>query len=84
MKYREFNCVVCGAKAIDRSPAQKGLYCSQRCNMMHFRRDRGVGVEIKTPSCIHNKEVRCFEHKCGTCGWNPKVEMKRKEAMGYG
>lgn len=84
MKYREFTCVVCGAKAIDRSPAQKRLVCSENCAQVRFSRNHGVGVSFKTPSCIHNKEIRCVEHKCGICGWNPKVEKKRKEALGYG
>ena len=84
MNYREFTCVVCGTKAIDRSPAQKRMYCSQQCNDLHFRRSHGVGVIIKTPSCIHNREIRCEVHKCSTCGWNPAVEKKRKEALGCG
>ena len=82
--YREFNCVVCGAKAIDRSPAQKRMYCSEQCAFHKFRRNHGIGVGIKTPSCIYNKEVHCEIHKCGTCGWNPKVEQRRKEALSYG
>ena len=82
--YREFNCVVCGAKAIDRSPAQKRMYCSEQCAWDQFRRNRGIGVNAKTPPCIHNQEVQCAVHKCSTCGWNPKVEQRRKEALAYG
>lgn len=81
---REFTCVVCGAKAIDRSPAQNRIYCSTQCCDIQYRRNHGVGVGIRTPSCIHNEEVQCAVHKCGSCGWNPTVEQKRKEAMGYG
>ena len=84
MKYREFSCIVCGTKAIDRSPAQRRIYCSDQCAHMRFRRSHGVGVMLKTPSCIHNKEIQCDVHKCGSCGWNPKVEKRRKEALVYG
>lgn len=84
MNYREFTCLYCGAKAIDRSPAQKRLYCSIECRDIYWRRKHGVGVTTKTPSCIHNIHILCGDHKCGTCGWNPKVEKKRKEALGYG
>ena len=84
MNYREFTCVVCGAKAIDRSPAQKRIVCSDQCGQVRFRRNHGVGVGMKTPSCVHNKEIACQIHKCSTCGWNPEVEQKRKEALAYG
>ena len=84
MKYREFACVVCGTIDIDRSPAQKRIYCSPQCSFHQYRRNHGIGVGIKTPSCAYNKEVQCAVPKCGTCGWNPKVEQKRKEALGYG
>ena len=84
MKYREFNCIVCGAKAIDRSPAQNRIYCSDQCNLVHFRRSRGIGIGIKTASCTYNKEIKCEIHKCSTCGWNPEVAQKRKEAFAYG
>ena len=84
MEYREFTCIVCGAKGIDRSTTQTRKYCSENCASINWHRMRGVGTYIKTPSCVHNREIRCFEKKCSTCGWNPKVEMKRKEALAYG
>ena len=84
MNYREFTCVVCGRKAIDRSPAQKRIYCSEQCAWKQFRVNRGIGIGSKTPSCVHNDAVVCEAHKCGSCGWNPKVEQRRKEALGYG
>lgn len=31
-------------------------------------------------SCRYNDHVRCEENarRCGTCGWNPKVQRDRK------
>ncbi len=81
MNYREFTCVVCGTKATDRSHSQNRMYCSVQCRDIGFRRNHGVGVSIKTPSCVHNKEIACQIHKCSTCGWNPEVEQKRKAAL---
>ena len=84
MEGREMNCVYCGAKIIDRSTNHTRKFCSEYCAQAYYRRNHGVGVQVKTPSCTHNKEIRCFEHKCGSCGWNPKVEKKRKEVLGCG
>ena len=84
MKYREFTCAVCGAKGIDRSPAQKRMYCSDECNTRAFRVRRGYELKTSIPSCIYNKEVLCLDDDCESCGWNPKVEQKRKEALAYG
>ena len=84
MEYREFKCLYCGAKGIDKSKTKNRMYCDYNCQHAYYRKKRGVGVNTKTTSCIHNKEIRCLEHKCGSCGWNPKVELRRKEAMGYG
>lgn len=83
--YREFTCVVCGAKAVDRSPAQKKMYCSDSCAWKGYRVSHGIGTSgFVTPDCIYNDSVECKIHKCSTCGWNPRVEAKRKEALGYG
>ena len=27
--------------------------------------------------CYFNSGVECNEHKCGVCGWNPKVSERR-------
>ena len=27
--------------------------------------------------CEHNKMIDCDEKKCGNCGWNPVVKIKR-------
>lgn len=84
MEYKEITCLCCGAKAIDMSRTGTKKFCSEQCAQLHFRRSRGVGVKTVSPPCIHNIGVLCAEHKCGRCGWNPKVELRRKEALGYG
>ena len=85
MEYREITCICCGAKAIDMSKTKTKKYCSEQCAWKQYRRNHGVGVKpVITPSCIYNEEVECKNHKCGSCGWNPKVEKKRKEAIAYG
>lgn len=84
MVYKEFICEFCGRKAIDRSHHKLRRYCSKQCADTHYRRLHGIGVNVSTTSCIFNKEVQCTVHKCSTCGWNPAVEEKRKEALAYG
>ena len=85
MKYREFNCIVCGAKDIDRSRTRTKKFCSESCARLHFSRSKGIGFTYnQAPSCMFNDALICKNHKCGSCGWNPRVEQKRKEAMAYG
>lgn len=84
MEYREFTCLYCGAKGIDRSRTKTRKYCDTNCQQAYLRIKNGVGVNTVTASCTHNRNVLCDVHKCGKCGWNPKVEKKRKEALGYG
>lgn len=84
MEYREFYCVVCGAKAIDYSTTRSKKYCSDECAQEQYRRNRGIGTNIKTALCKYNIAIGCPERKCSSCGWNPKVEAKRKEALGHG
>ena len=84
MKHREYICHICGAKGIDRSNTNSRKFCSAYCQQVDYRRRHGIGVSFATPSCIHNSEVICVKHKCSTCGWNPKVEQRRKEALAYG
>ena len=84
MNYREFTCAVCGNIAIDRSLTKTKKYCSEKCAVLSYRMSKGfVPSELANP-CAYNKEVRCAVKKCSTCGWNPKVEQKRKEAFAYG
>lgn len=84
MKAREFHCIVCGEKGIDTSTTKNRLYCSPSCAYLGWRRSHGIGPRNVAPSCMYNKEVSCTLHKCAICGWNPEVEAKRKEALGYG
>lgn len=84
MEYREFTCLYCGEKGIDMSRGKNKKFCDENCQQAYYRKQKGMGANIIAPPCMHNISVRCFEHKCGTCGWNPKVEKKRKEALGYG
>lgn len=85
MKYREFTCLNCGAKGIDRSTTKTRKFCDIHCSQSYnYRKKLGKLYDVPSHSCIYNREVRCYLHKCGVCGWNPKVEQKRKEALGYG
>lgn len=81
---REITCIVCGEKIIDRSTNQTRKFCSDYCAQADYRRRHGVGVKNLISSCIYNQEVGCMIHKCSTCGWNPKVERRRKEALSNG
>lgn len=84
MGYREFTCIVCGRKGIDRSGTGTKKFCSGSCAQLYWRRSHGIGTTVKTPSCIYNIGIQCMEPNCNTCGWNTKVEEKRKEALAYG
>ena len=72
---REFTCIVCGVKGIDKSPEQNKLCCSQACNNR-----RRIQKSIKWP-CVHNVGVQCSRKDCDRCGWNPKVAKARREAF---
>ena len=84
MAHREITCVVCGEKITDSTTNHTKLYCSELCAGEAWRRRKGKKPRQRVPSCIHNKYIECEIHKCSTCGWNPNVELKRKEALGYG
>lgn len=83
MEYRKFNCVYCGKTDIDRSTTRTKKFCSPACAQAHFRRSHGVGISVGE-SCPNNNGVICDIHKCGNCGWNPKVEARRKKELAYG
>ena len=84
MEIQEIKCVICGKKMVDRSTNHAKLYCSTACNHLAYRIRSGMVAKAPAFSCIHNKYVECQIHKCSTCGWNPEVEQKRKEAFAYG
>ena len=81
---RTINCLECGKEAIDRSFLQNKRFCSASCQKKNQYRNTKV---YKTPGvemiCIYNEGVDCQEHKCGNCGWNPKVAKAREEKI-YG
>lgn len=85
MNYREFTCLYCGAKSIDMSRTKTKMFCDYNCTQRYYyKRKKGKLDVAPTLPCIYNREVRCDLQRCGTCGWNPKVEQKRKEALGCG
>ena len=79
---REFTCIVCGAKDIDRSHTQSKVFCSLECKNYHWRKTHSQGA-IEFEKCVFNEGVACDLHRCGRCGWNPTVAKKRLEAA-YG
>ena len=80
MKHREFTCILCGAKCIDKGRSQSAKFCSNRCRDRAYR--RGINQDNRT-KCMHNDGVICNDHKCDGCGWNPEVQKARKEKV-YG
>ena len=76
---REFTCVVCGTKGIDRSATQNKRFCSRQCQDTYWNWKR-YGKNNNNP-CLHNEGVACINHNCDNCGWNPKVAKKRMEAI---
>jgi hypothetical protein len=78
--YREFTCVECGAKGIDRGPRQNAKYCSPKCNNRHRKRKLRAVEQFE---CKHNEGVICNNQKCDSCGWNPEVQKVREEKI-YG
>lgn len=85
--YREFTCVVCGRKAIDRGKRQDAKLCSEKCRNKYFYHNPGGDITTKH-LCLHNVGVSCENHQCDGCGWNPDVQKARKEkimdGVGYG
>lgn len=80
MKYREFTCVVCGRKAIDKGVRQDAKYCSQTCNQKGYYLARRAKPYVGSV-CRYNDGVTCNSCNCAECGWNPAVEKMRKEAL---
>ena len=78
---REFTCIVCGEKGVDKSPGQDRKFCSLNCSAIHWRKARGIGLNDERPPCLYNEGVVCTNPKCSSCGWNPEVAKKRMEAV---
>lgn len=78
-KHKEFTCIVCGKRAIDKGTRQNAKFCSEKCRNRH--RYMSNGGKKAQPSCEYNKGVSCSKQECDRCGWNPSVERMRKEDM---
>lgn len=78
--YREYNCVECGKKTVDKSLRGNGMYCSPTCNKRAYLRRKGV-LQSVVILCQYNEGVACDSKNCDGCGWNPDVEKKRKELL---
>lgn len=75
-------CEVCGTEFLKTRFNKE--YCSRRCasvaaNRAARARARELIAENGT-ECPYNVAVRCDERKCNSCGWNPVVARRRKEA----
>ena len=77
---REFTCEFCGKRGVDNSPSQNKRFCNIDCNRRYWTRAGRGGVKGYQP-CQYNEGVTCFAPKCESCGWNPAVAKKRKEAL---
>ena len=73
-------CPACGV-VFETKIGQK-IFCSKKCSRKAWK--RGQETKVDHP-CKHNEGVRCTNRSmCYYCGWNPKVEQLRKEAIGCG
>lgn len=77
---REFTCIVCGAKGINRSYRQDKKFCSTKCSNAYWNKKR-YGGNKGYPPCKYNEGVACTDKDCKSCGWHPDVIKKRKEAI---
>lgn len=79
---KEFTCVVCGAKSVDRSHRNDRKFCGQQCRSRYWyiKRKDSIGVYKGSQCCKFNAGVSCIEERCESCGWNPAVAHRRKEA----
>ena len=78
MKAKEYTCIFCGAKGVDRSTTGDRKFCSKNCAAKHWRRVHSVRHE--STGCLFNEGVACDNHsRCLSCGWNPEVDSLRKE-----
>ena len=77
---KEFTCVVCGKKGIDKSSGRGRKFCSNKCACRYWNLARNGGYK-GDEACVYNEGVSCIIHKCKKCGWNPDVAKKRMEAL---
>ena len=82
MELREFICLNCGTKGIDKSVTKNKKFCDMHCSQAYYyKKKSGKLYADPVLPCIYNREVRCDQKKCSTCGWNPDVEEQRKAAI---
>lgn len=81
MSGREIICYNCGEVTIDRTRNARGKFCSKKCYRQYSNRHPAIAKKLEN-LCLYNNSVVCNEHNCQSCGWNPKVETDRKEALG--
>lgn len=78
MAEREFTCIVCGQKGIDRSSTGIRKFCSKYCSGRYRDSLRYPRKKPEAPGCCFNEGVACFKKECSNCGWNPEVAKKRR------
>ena len=85
---KEYTCVVCGHKGIDKSPSQNRIFCSKECQRRYYDSKQGYRKYYNSKrgyrggtACKYNEGVACTDHQCENCGWNPAVAKMRAEAI---
>lgn len=79
MEERIFTCIVCEKQGIDKRNYGT-IYCSYECYKVGQRLRRHI-LNKGPRVCTFNNGVTCDGSRCADCGWNPKVESRRKEAL---
>lgn len=89
MRHEElFTCLYCGKEFLARRKEAK--YCCWKCSNLSKTKNHKKPARAKLTKseiangifiCPHNDGVRCSMCLCKTCGWNPAVALKRKEAL---
>ncbi len=74
---KEYVCARCGKKIVSN---QYRRFCSVACSNAYRRTINGWG-KTAGEACQFNQGVCCEVKHCTGCGWNPKVEARRKEAL---
>lgn len=77
---REYVCARCG-KIVASTCYRR--FCSKECSEAYRKNLYGWGTNSGEP-CLYNQGVNCGIHQCESCGWNPEVEARRKEAFAIG
>ena len=77
---REFTCIVCGKKGIDRSNSHDKKFCSKKCSRRNWYLTH-LDDQPEKQDCKYNEGVSCFDGKCEKCGWNPEVAKRRSEFL---